>query len=238
MNRWGFYIDVEGFSAIYRNEKDRAIRALNELMEALYKVGSTVFSKSPDRLFIHQFGDGFVVVSDFPERTAERPLAICLAVMRHLIAKGVATKAGISAGDFADIFSCYPPAIQDAAKDHRYVLLGEGLMTIIPVMGSALTNSYRLLSHRHGAVLLLDATAFAGLPPGVIARGTSPTVIDWIHSDSPLIRKICDTSGLKYVDPTDAETQFRSYLRDHSHELSKDWVSFTTDSLGMTGHGL
>jgi hypothetical protein len=237
MDRWGFYIDVEGFSAIYRNDKARAICVLNELMEALYKVGSTVFSESPDRLFIHQFGDGFVVVSDFPEKTAERPLAICMAIMRHLIARGVATKAGISAGDFADIFSCYPPAIQEAAEDHRYVRLGEGLMTIIPVMGSALTNSYRLLSRCHGAVLLLDATAFCELPAGVMARGTSPTVIDWIHSDFPLVRKICDTSGLKYIDPTAAETQIRSYLRDHSHELSKDWVSFTTDSLGMARHG-
>jgi len=198
-------------------------------MEALYKVG---LSQSQDRLFIHQFGDGFLVVSDFPEKTAERPLAICVAVMRHLIARGVATKAGISAGGFADIFSCYPPAIQEAAKDHRYVRIGEGLMTIIPVMGSALTNSYRLLSRSHGAVLLLDAMAFSGLPSGVIVRGTSPTVIDWIHSDFPLINKLCVKSGLKYVEPAIAETHLRAYVCDHVTEVSQEWLASTMESLG------
>jgi hypothetical protein len=96
MNRWSIYIDVEEFSGIYRRRQGRAIQALGKLMEALFLVASKKFSTAPERLFIHQFGDGFVVVSDFIEPNPQRPIAICLAAMRHLIGKGVATKAAIS----------------------------------------------------------------------------------------------------------------------------------------------
>ena len=237
MDRWGLYIDVEGFSVIYDNDKFRAICALNELMETLYNIGYSAFSKSRGRTFMHQFGDGFVAVSEFPEETPEQPLAICLAVMRHLIAKGVATKAGISRGGFSDISSDYPPAIKEAAKDNRYVPLGDngdyGLMTIIPVMGSALTRSHGLLSRRHGAVLLLDTTAFCGLPSGIITRAKSPTVIDWVHSDFPLVRELCNLSGLKNIDSSEAEMFLQSYVKDHGTNLSREWVSSTRDSVGL-----
>lgn len=237
MNRWGLYIDVEGFSGTYDKDKRRAIRALNELMEALYKIGSSGFSKAKGRIFMHQLGDGFVVVSEFPEETPETPLSICLGIMRHLIARGVATKAGISGGGFCDVFHEYPSAIQNATEDHRYVPLGDnsdyGSMTIIPVMGSALTRSYRLLSCRHGAALLLDTTAFCGLPSGIITRAKSPSVIDWVHSDFPLVRELCDSSGLKNVGPSEAEICLRTYVKDHRANLSKEWVNSTLESVTL-----
>jgi hypothetical protein len=93
MSRWSIYIDVEGFSESYRFRQGRATQALRELMEALFLVASKKFPTAPERLFIHQFGDGFVVVSDFMEVSPQRPIAICLVVMRHLIGRGVATKA-------------------------------------------------------------------------------------------------------------------------------------------------
>jgi hypothetical protein len=231
MDRWGVYIDIEGFSAIYRRNKGRAIRALGDLMDALYKIGGSTFAKSHERLFVHQFGDGFVVVSDFPENTPERPLAICLAVMRHLIARGVATKAGIAAGDFGDFFHCYPSSIQAVAKDERYVALGEGLMTIIPVMGSALIESHEISSRRRGAVLLVDVIIFSGLPPGVIARSTSPTAIDWVHSDYPLVKGVCNLSALPYVDPATAEKHLRAYSKNQGENLPKDWIASTLESV-------
>lgn len=125
--RWGLYIDAEGFSSIYATDKVQALLALGELMEALHRLGSSDFFKCGGRVFIHQFGDGFAVVSEAPAETPEAPLAIALAVMRHLIAKGVAAKAGISKGDFGDIFGWYPAAIQNAAKDHRCVPLAARL---------------------------------------------------------------------------------------------------------------
>ncbi len=233
MNRWGIYIDVEGFSAIYRGARGRAIRGLGDLMDALYRVGSSAFAKSEECLYVHQFGDGFVVVSNFAQESPECPVAICLAVMRHLIAKGVATKAGVSAGDFGDFFHCYPPSIQAAAREERYVALGEGLMTIIPVMGSALIESHKLSSCGHGAVLLLDATAFSALPSGVIVRSTSPTVIDWIHSDFPLVKELCTLSGLTYIQPADAERHLRAYVSKNVADLPKAWVISTLGSAGI-----
>ena len=110
-DRWSIWIDVEGFSNRYINDSSQAILYLSELMASLYRIGIHVFSESPDRLFIHQFGDGFIVVSDFPEREPTRPLAICIAIMRHLLKRGVATKAAIAAGDWGDISSCYPDEV-------------------------------------------------------------------------------------------------------------------------------
>ena len=180
---------------------------------------------------MHQLGDGFIVVSGIPGGNSGRLLCICLGIMRHLIAKGVATKAGISGGGFSDVFGEYPLAIQKAAKDHRCVPLGEnGLMTIIPVMGSALTRSYRFLNGRHGAVLLLDTTAFCRLQRGIVTRAKSPTVIDWVHSESPQVRRLCKSSGLKYSTSSEAEDHLRKYLKDNSACLPTEWINSTMDS--------
>jgi hypothetical protein len=73
MSRWSIYIDVKGFSEIYRLRQGRAIQALGELMEALFIIASKKFPTAPERLLIHQFGDGFVVVSDFMEPNPQRP---------------------------------------------------------------------------------------------------------------------------------------------------------------------
>lgn len=228
-DRWGIYVDVEGFSAIYRADKNRALHALRELMEALYWVGRSVFAN--ERIFIHQFGDGFVVVSNGPEKTPERLVAMSIAVMRHLIARGVTTKAAISTGDFSDIFGCYPEDIQAIAEHHRYVTLrAGGLMTIIPVMGSALIAPYKLSDARHGAVLLLETGAFDKVPDGIITRSRSPIMIDWIHSDFPLVKTVCESSGLVFVEPSVAEKHLRTYLG--HNRLSKRWVTTTLESMG------
>src|SRR5439155_1670895 len=65
MRRWAIYIDIEGFSAIYSKDEVRALRGLGAVMEAVYRIGSTVCAERPNRLFVHQTGDGFVVVSDW-----------------------------------------------------------------------------------------------------------------------------------------------------------------------------
>ena len=232
MERWSIYIDVEGFGVIYKRDKGRALAALGGLMDALFRVGSTAFSVSPDRLFIHQFGDGFLVVSDFPEPKPERPLALAIAIMRHLLVTGVATKAAVSAGDFSDVFDCYPPDVQAAAVDHRHVRIGEGLMTIIPVMGSALISPYKLAAKRSGAVLLLDTVPFSSVPAGVKLTSTAPVVVDWIHSDFPLVNKICEEANLAKVDATSAARHLRQYINGN-RDLSKNWVSSTLDSVGL-----
>lgn len=233
MNRWSIYIDVEGFSEIYKHRQRRAIHALGELMEALFLVASKKFSTSPERLFVHQFGDGFVIVSDFIELNPQRPIAICLAIMRHLIGRGVATKAVISGGDFADISSCYPETVLASSQDRRHVSIGEGVMTIIPVMGMALIAPYKLANSRSGAVLLLDSTIFVELPIGVISQPGSPAVIDWIHSVSPLVTEIAKTAGLVTPDVSVTEAHLQSYIDDNRGSLGANWIISTLESVGM-----
>jgi hypothetical protein len=228
MSRWSIYIDVEGFSEIYRLRQRRAIQALGQLMEALFLIASKKFPSTPERLFIHQFGDGFVVVSDFMEPNPQRPIAICIAIMRHLIARGVATKATISGGDFADISSCYPETVLAASSDRRHVNIGEGVMTIIPVMGMALIAPYKLVNSRSGAVLLLDSTVFS-FPIGIIATPGSPTVIDWVHSDFPLIAEVAKTAELVTPDASATEAYLRSYIDNNKSSLGAGWVSATLD---------
>ncbi len=106
MSRWAIWVDIEEFSDLYRRHESCAIQSLGALMEALYYVASRAFCGDDERLFIHQFGDGFVVVSDFPKNSPKRPVAISIAVMRHLLCKGTASKASISGGKFEYIGSC------------------------------------------------------------------------------------------------------------------------------------
>jgi len=99
--RWAISIDIEGFSKHYEHSEDRktyAILALGELMNSVFLVGSQCFPGTPEkifseRLFAHQFGDGFLICSDFPESDASRAIAIAVAIMRHMTLKGYVTKA-------------------------------------------------------------------------------------------------------------------------------------------------
>jgi hypothetical protein len=236
-NRWSIWFDVEGFSELYQTDDMQAIIALRELMESLYRIGSTIFSQPPDRLFIHQFGDGFVVVSDFSETCPTRPIAMSLAVMRHMVFRGVVTKAAISAGGFADISSAYPCVVKHALKDHRFVELGRGLMTITPGMGTALINSYKLANNRKGCVLVFDPSPFGLVSEGVIIKYSSPPVIDWVHSNLVMVDEICDKSGLEKVDKTTAEERLKEYIKQHRAMLKDDWIRSTLESVGLIAEG-
>lgn len=231
--RWSIWIDVEGFSTLYRSEEARAIAYLGELMEALFLIGTKMYPQEPERLFIHQFGDGFVVVSSFEEASPERPLAICIAVMRHLLKKRCVTKAAISVGGFFDVSSCYPKSVMEASKDRRHVGLGEGLMTIIPVMGTAFIAAYKLADRHSGALLLVDTIGFVSLPKGLIATPGTPDSIDWIHSYFPEVDEICEKTGLEKIDNESAEAKMKEYLDAHKGTLSKGWVESTVEALHL-----
>jgi len=232
-NRWSIWIDVEGFSNRYKKDSSQAILFLNELMASLYRIGKNVFSESPDRLFIHQFGDGFIVVSDFPERGPNRPIAICIAIMRHLIKKGVATKAAISAGDWGDISSCYPQEVMSVAEHRRFIRVGCSIMTIIPVMGMALIAAHKLSGTDSGALLLLDTSCFSCIPNGIIYKSGSATTIDWVHSDIPDIKSICDKASLENVTSKEAEEFIGCYINQNNDVLPKNWVERTKATLSL-----
>lgn len=136
-DRWAINIDIEGFSHNYEysNERKRfAVTALAALMDSIIRIGKNCFpGKSEidfsDRLYVHQFGDGFTICPDRPETDATRAIAIATAIMRNMILMGYATKAAISSGDLSDITGRYPKDAYES--DNGRVGLGNGLMTII-----------------------------------------------------------------------------------------------------------
>ncbi len=202
-------------------------------MRALSNLGSKVFPKSPERLFIHQFGDGFIIVSDFPEESPTRPIAICLAVMRHLLNMGIVTKAAISGGRFSDVTGCYPESVLAKSDDFGRIPIGAGIMTITKVTGTALIAAYKLASLRKGAVLLIDPNAFEFVPDGVTLQVGSPTTLDWIHLNHVEVTEICERGGLHKVEACEAEEGLRNYINKHKTELSEEWIASTLENNNM-----
>ena len=198
-NRWSIWIDIEGFSVLYNKDLPKAITALSKLTEAVYLVGSQLFSKYPMRLFIHQFGDGFVIVSDFAEHSPKRPIAICIAIMRHLLKLGIITKSAISSGDFSDIRSCYPDSVMRHVTNDGHINLGDGVMTITTVMGTSFIASHKLSNRMHGALLLIDTSKFNQLPEYQLTGEPELSSIDWIHDEEKLVKTISNKCGLFYV---------------------------------------
>lgn len=215
---WAINIDIEGFSKHYEYSEDQktyAILALGELMNSVFLVGSRCFPGTPEknfseRLFAHQYGDGFLVCSDFPEPDGSRAIAIAVAIMRHMILKGYATKAAISTGELSDIRGCYPKPMRNAQNERLGI--GMGLMTIISVMGTALTKAHRLAATGKGAVLILDKELVEiGLPVGTKTRDARSHYIDWVSSDLPQADEIARNSQLRTASATKLCEKLKAY---------------------------
>jgi len=232
-HRWGLSIDIEGFSNQYEfNEdlKSKAIWALRELMEAIINIGINVYpgkseNNYSERLFVHQFGDGFVITSDFYEKSSERCIAIAVSLLRHMLMRGVATKVAISTGDMSDIKGCYPTIVKDA--ENSRVNLGMGLMTIIPVMGTALTKSYKLLSCKSGNILLIDNKRFEVMPDipiNEVSKGIN--TINWVSYELPLVEEISSKARLEYGNSKELLKKFEAYIK--QEPIPPDsWVNST-----------
>lgn len=236
--RWAISIDIEGFSKHYEYSEDRktyAILALGELMNSVFLVGSRCFPGTPEknfseRLFAHQYGDGFLVCSDFPEPDASRAIAIAVAIMRHMTLKGYATKAAISSGDLSDIRGCYPEPMRDAQDERLDV--GMGLMTIISVMGTALTKAHKLAATGRGAVLILDRELIElGLPIGAKTRDSKSQCIDWLSSDLPLADEIAQKAQLRTASARDLCEKLKAYCA-IPPTPSASWVEATFANVG------
>jgi len=234
---WAINIDIEGFSQNYEYSEDRktfAILAIGELMHSIEAIGTRCYPGDQnihysDRLFAHQFGDGFIIISDYPEPTSERAISIAVAIMRHMISKGYATKAAISNGDMSDIRGCYPHPMRDA-NDER-VDMGMGLMTIISVMGTSLTKAHRLSNTKSGSVLILDKEIIkAGLPDGVMISDGEDNCINWISSNLPLSHKISDKANLLSPTPEALLVSFNNYCKQKPCPTEK-WINSTLSTI-------
>lgn len=217
--RWGISIDIEGFSNLYEHSEatqNKAILGLHQLMDAVIKVGQKVYPGDPnenywDRIFAHQFGDGFILVSDFEEPDPSRCIAIATSLSRHMLLQGFATKAAISTGSMSDINGCYPDAMRYA--QNNTLDLGMGLMTSIPVMGTALTKAHKLGGRVSGNVVVIDVSQFPTVPEVLMSECEGNIgYINWMSDKNSLAYEISQKAGLQFGTEDQLLSGFSAYI--------------------------
>ena len=232
--RWSIYIDIEGFGSLYDKE-DTVLLALGDLMEGIYAIGLNCFPETPHRLFAHQTGDGFVIVSEFYSDSLEVPAAIAIALLRHISVRGRFAKAAISEGEFAGIDGCYPKRVRDAKNADGRVFMGHGLMTTFPVMGTALINAVAIAnSSPSGAILTLAKVNSTRLPEGCIVhkmQGSEIVSIDWVHSEFSKLAEIQERAGLHTPDKDKLRNIFAGYF--YTQKVKEEWKANTNWLLSL-----
>ncbi len=217
MHKWVLFIDVEGFSSIYRRNKAEATSLLSGLMSDLYCIGTKVYPDDKERLFVYQFSDGFVVSPDF-NGEIDRPITIAIVLMRlTLLRKGV-LRAAISYGEMGDILSDYPEEVIKVYKNGP-VPLGRGVMTINPLMGDALINVYKLASAEpKGPLLILDKDFVKNVKNTnfIIYDIDGYSCVNWIHSEIDLANEILKRIGRGAPPRETLHELIRGYMADNT----------------------
>lgn len=236
MRRWAIYIDIEGFSQIYTTNEVRGMRLLGALMEAIYCVGSLVFDRDYNRVFVHQTGDGFVIVSDGSVEPVAVPCAVAVILMRHVLLAGGVAKCGLAEGDFADVQAFYPEIIRNNKEPDGTVRLGSGFMRLFPVMGSALVRAHQLTKKHTGSLLLVDQTLASQLPASFIIKELEHgyVAVDWIHSGASEIAAATMRSKLRISDAQSLEESLHRYVTENSSTLRHEWIKNTLDFNGCS----
>lgn len=225
-NRWAIYIDIEGFSALYP-EGNEALWALNKLMLAIHRIGESVYPEPPDRLFVHQLGDGFLIVSDYHEENLERAASIATLLMKFITSYGVFARGSIAEGGLSGITGCYSNEVMNECDkdDWSTSRMGAGLMTIFPVMGTALINAVGVDKRSpKGPLLTLPQNKMGRLSNSFIINNVPDAeiiAIDWVHTEFDLIAKIRDKALLKYPCPENLEILIKNYIS--KHKLPPEW---------------
>jgi hypothetical protein len=236
MDRWAINIDIEGFSILWDRE-DQVLWSLGELMRAIFRIGRECFPDSPERLFSHQIGDGFLVVSDFGEESLERAVTVAVALMQHVAASGRLTKAAIAEGELGDIQGCYPRGVLDELEADHTVSLHMGLMTIFPVMGTALIRAVKVAELSPSGPLLLIEKLKADRVPECIPRkpvvGTDLVSIDWVHTATDQLISIQKCVRLSAPKPAELEAILQGYCK--QFPLKQEWVNSVREYLGVNG---
>lgn len=238
--RWGIFIDVEGFSKLW-GQDDLGLRALMHLTSLVFRIGDRAFPDAPERLFAHQGGDAFYIASDLHESSLDRCAAVAIVLMRGMLELGFASRAALGEGPVGDYAGCRPPEVREAAvrdEDTDLVRMGQGLMTLQPVLGEGIINAVGLDKRikLKGSIVIAAANARERLADGFISRAVDgyPGVIalDWIHSASPLIDDIARRIESGGSTPTELEDQLRAYVAYHC--LSEMWLRPTFRYAGLS----
>lgn len=235
-NRWAIHIDIEGFSALYPEGND-ALWGLNKLMLGIHRIGKNVFSESPERLFVHQLGDGFLIVSDFHEENLDRAALIAIVLMKFITSFGIFCRATIAEGGISDIKGCYSNEVMNECGEDGSLTskMGAGLMTIFPVMGTALINAVGIdkVSPK-GPLITLPLEYRDRLSSYFIINDIPDSKlgsIDWVHTESDRLLEISKAALLKYPCPNNLENLVVNYIK--KNKLSAEWKNSCTSYLGV-----
>ena len=238
-HRWAIHIDIVGFSALYP-KSDNPLWALNRLMLAVHSIGKMVYPREPHRLFAHQIGDGFLILSDFHEPDLERAASIAIVLMKFIAGFGLFARATIAEGNLADITGCYSETVLNdrCEEDNKTVMMGSGLMTLFPVMGTALINAVRIDKRTSkGPILAVPDEFRSRLPGHIISKKLEdkdmPNIaIDWVHTESELITKIKVEAQLDFPCPKDLEILLSKYIT-KNEQLPGEWVQSCRKYMGV-----
>jgi len=233
-DRWAIYIDIEGFSALYP-DGNNALWALNRLMQAIHKIGKNVFPEPPDRLFAHQLGDGFLIVSEFHEDDLDRAVSIATLLMKFTSSFGVFARGTIAEGGLSGITGCYSEEVMDDCQDGNWSTssMGAGLMTIFPVMGTALINAVGIDKRSpKGPLLTMPSKYKSRISESFLTKdvpGNEIISLDWVHTE--LEFDIAAKALLEYPSPDNLEDFVRNYV--NKHELPTEWKDSCSLYLGV-----
>lgn len=237
--RWAIYIDLEGFSALYDRE-NHIMLALGDLMEGIFLIGEKCYPESPERIFAHQTGDGFVIVSEFGAESLEIPVAISICLLRHIAARGRFGKAAIGEGDFADVTGCYPQTVREAQTQYCSVRMGGSVMTLFSVMGTALIDAVRVAKRSpSGSLLTLRKKNRSRIPQECEVKQLEDQeiiCIDWVHSELLLVPEIQNRAKLRNPSLSTIEKAFTDYAANQMPP--KQWVNNTGSLLGFADEAL
>jgi len=229
-------LDVEGVSKIYPENEIKFFHSFDALLNALRIIGTNVYPKTPDRLFAHQIGgDGLLIVSEFAEGKPGVPISVAVVLMQVLMMNGAVAKGGISEGGFADVSSCFPSLRSFFHGNNKSIPLGNGLLTIFPVMGTALINAHRFAARPpRGSRLAVDVALAENLPKGIVIskREHDFIVIDWIHTRTQTMEMIAEKSGLKLLLPNELKSKLTAYVLSTGELGKSEWGQ---NSLALNG---
>ncbi len=245
----GIFIDIEGTKHLLAHPVAgcEPRLAICQLVDAVYRIMER-WHEGP-RLFAHQLGDG-VFIHLFG--LVDQSIAIATVVLQRIIAvSGCVPAGGIAPGLFGDFQQGYE--VIDAAPGLLRALGGperrhwievpkpDGLiqlLSILPVMGTALGNSYALTSGIAGPRLRITADtaqsiADAGIPAVPSLDGvTRPDHLDvlWPRWSGPIVNRIYSAAfGQPPPSRNLLRGAFDAYLVRNPALREKGWGRWSSD---------
>lgn len=212
--RWALYIDIEGFGYKWNDTTMDAFRGINALMQGIFWIGDRYYRDPPDRLFAHQFGDGFLVASEFHEPLLDRAVLVGVALLRHLLANIETAKCAVAEGELSDSQHCYPPEVRDQL-DKWNIQFGSGVMTVAPVLGSALINTVSLSKKSpSGPMLAIAPQDTIRLSCGVATTAVDSHVslINWLRGAATGLDLLQTAAGLTQHTEEERIAQLSAYI--------------------------